>query len=308
MMMFLEPDERIFILEDDINFPLAENDLKILEDAGIRTIHNSHFICWDKLQTEDGKFDWSSFDAAIEKFLKTDMKLLLSFYYTTPTWFPDEWYIHKSNDLLQIIPNYGNLDYINAVDVFAIELLKHCKDLKNKIQLTFAIPAGGEFLWDAVMTNNFPVSDETIIRFVVGREKLLVKQYGEVWLYLHNYLGHPENWNNKRLAFLYKALAEEFPNNPIYSVQYAHFAVGRSLTGEEQQNKVTQYKNEYGIKFFVGSEYCEGLKTNIDAALRQEVYGFVTSPLHLFSQNQYTSIQPWMIDALKTANGRLNER
>jgi hypothetical protein len=308
--MFIRPDEHIIIMEDLYN-PFSLDDLHKIEDAGIKTVYVTHPFCWNLIANRvvrDSSFwDWGSVDKRLEILLKTGLKLMLPFYHTTPDWFPDEWYIQKHpTELDHNIPNYANEDFIGAVDEFLVGALNHYRDIRDRVQLTYAIPAGGEFLWDAVLTENFPATDEQIINFVVGRQKILAKQHNEIWMLFHNFLGDPMNWNNTHLPVLYQALANEFVGTDIYSIQGAHFSCGYT-TSNENQMKVKEYNKKFGIKFFVGSDYCEGLSTNFDAALEQGVRGFLTAPLHHSHPKQFKVVKPWMVDAIKEANQKFME-
>lgn len=300
--MFIRPDENIIVMDDDFYAPYSPADISRLVDAGIKTIHVPHAICWDKLQN-----GWSDLDSHIDKFLNVGLKVLLPFYYTIPLNFPDNWYIIKDSDPIKTLPNFNHSDYCEATDEFANNVLDHLSDVKDKVQLTFAIPSGGEFLWDAEITSKYPMSDETIFKFIIDRQRLLVEQHGEIWLYLHNFLGAGANWNNTRLPLLYAALRNEFPETPIYSVQFAHFTTGNVPNYEGGQMRVKEYNEKYGIQFFVGSDYCEGLTKNFDAAMEQKVRGFLTSPIHGEHPKKHQRIEPWMVDALRTANQRVQK-
>ena len=61
------------------------------------------------------------------------------------------------------------------------------------------------------------------------------------------------------------------------------------------------------MKFFVGSQYCDGLKTNFDNAIKQEAWGYITSPLHQENPVQRTLIEPWMVDDLREVNNKFKE-
>lgn len=304
--MFIEPDEHIIVMEDLYN-PFSPNDIKMVEDAGIKTVYVSASVCWDKIHPSSFHIDWVGLDRRLEKLLESNLKLLLPFYYTTPKWFPDSWYIHKHELATHILPNFANPDFERAVDNFADEILEHYAEYRDRIQLTFSIPSGGEFFWDAVQTSNYPMSDETIINFVLNRQRHLVKQHGEVWLHLHNFLGDPMNWNNTHLPFLYQAMVDEFPDTPFYSIQFAHFTCGHLQNRIDGQFKVKEYTERFGIKFFVGSDYCEGLTTNFDAGMEQKIWGFFTCPIHSENLIRHNSIEPWMVDTLRDTNKRISE-
>jgi len=306
-MMFIKPNEHIIVMEDILT-PFSYDDIRMLEDAGMTLVYLSTSIFWDKIyHRHSDTLDWYSLDARIEKFLDSGLKIILPFYHTMPTWFPDDWYIKKHELLTHIIPNYANEEYGRAVDTFAAQILDRYSNYKNRIQLTYAIPAGGEFFWDDTMTKNYPLSDEVLFQFITNRQRALVTQHGEIWLYVHNFLGNPNNWNNTHLSFLYQHLTEQFPDNPLYSIQFAHFTTAGSPNHIEGQMKVKEYNEKYVVQFFVGSEYCEGLTTNFDAAIEQKVRGFFTAPMHLTHPLKHTSVQPWMVNALRETNKKFEE-
>ena len=305
--MFITPDENVIIMEDLYN-PFSVDDLHKLEDAGIKTVYLTHPICLEKVSPAPGRvLDWSSVDDKVEKYFKTSLKVLLPFYYTMPDWFYDDCYIQKHPTLLDHnIPNYANLDYIDTVDGYISDALHHFNAYLDRVQLTYAIPAGGEFLWDSNQVEPFPVHPDEITGFVVGRQTLLARQHGEIWTLFHNFLGDSMNWNNTQLPSLYAQLEKEFPSASRYSIQGAHFSCGY-ITDKEKQMKVRTYKEKFGVQSFVGSDYCEGMIANFDAAIEQSVRGFLTAPLHHYNSKHPKSIEPWMVDAIRNTNKKFME-
>ena len=306
--MFLDPDEHILIMDEPTHL-FSLDDLHKLEDAGIKTVYGNCFIRWDEIYKQNlFELDWSSVDNVIEKYLQTNLKLLLPTYYTMPNWFPAEWYIKNTVIPTTRIPNYGNLDYRSAVDIFINQILIHYADIRDKIQLIYSIPSGGEFVYDPFQEDNLPFTDDDIIGFVMGRQKQFVKQHGEIWMSFHNWMGNPKGWNGAHLPLLYQALMDEFPNAVRYSIQFAHFAVGAySTTNLECQSKVISYNEKYGIQFFVGSQYCDGLLTKFDAAIKQKVKGYFTAPFHGENPNHPISLEPWMLADMMYANKEFRE-
>ena len=188
--MFIHPDEHIIIMEDEFYDPFNDDDIKMIVDAGIKTVHVPHSIYWDKIyQPNTSERNWFSLDAAVGKYLKTDLKLILPFYYTMPRWFHPSWYLDNTRpNPDEVIPNYANQDFALAVDGFAKEVLHHLYDLRNRVQLTYAIPSLGEFLYGGLTPDPYKIPEEFIHKFVIDRQKILKKQYNEIWLYYHNFL------------------------------------------------------------------------------------------------------------------------
>lgn len=304
-MMFLEPDEHIIFIDEPL-YPFNIEDLKRIEDAGIKTIYSNCAICWDKIYKQGSpKLDWSSADVIIDKSMHTNLKVILPFYYTMPRWFPPSWYLSNiTPEPDKVIPNYGSEELAQAIDSFANEAIEYYSDLKDKIHLIYTIPSGGEFLFNETV---HPCPDEVIHKFIIDRQKVLIKQHGEIWTLLHNFLGVEGSWNGPHLPGLYQALKDEFKDIPFYSMQFAHFAVGNVPTSWECQDMVRDYNKRFGIKFFVGSQYGDGLKINLENAIKQNIWGFVTAPFGAQNPNRPSSIEPWIADNVREANKRLRE-
>jgi hypothetical protein len=299
--MFLESDEHIIIMEDTYLNPYTITDVSMLIDAGIKTVHINDVICWNELANQYVPgYNWSALDKRIEKYLFSDLKIILPFFFTMPDWFPSDWYYIKGK-----IPNYANKEMCAAIDDFAYAILDYYSDIKDRVQFTFAIPSDGEFLWDAMIENNYPFSDDVIAEFIINRQKILIEQHNEMWIYLHTFLGAENSWNRHKLPILYQALRNEFGDIPFYSIQFAHFATGNHPTNPECQSKVAEYKDKFGIQFFIGSQYCEGLVSNFDKTIQQKVRGFITCPNMSFSTHRH--VEPWMVETIRNTNQKFNE-
>jgi hypothetical protein len=283
--MFLDNDERIIIMEDDYYFPFSLDDIKKLRDAGIKTVMIPHILNFDS-SNKDG------FLSKLSVFLSQELKVLVPFCYSDRKYTMLDW-INLSRDLLDFRLTVLD-DWLGS-------------ELRKSVQLIYAVPEGGEFLWDAMQTGNYPISDEELFRFIVYHQQFLGQEHKEIYLSLHNFLGDSKNWNNTHLPFLYEKLRSEFPNAPLYSFQYAHFSCGGTPTPIDMQYKVKRYTEDYGVKFFVGSDYCEGLTKNFDYAMKQKAYGFVTSPMHSENPIKHEHVEDWMVDTLRETNKRIND-
>jgi hypothetical protein len=279
--MFLKPSEHIIIMDDAPLISFSLDDLRKLEDAGIETVMLPHALYWG-----------SNADKQLELVLQTSLKSIIPFFYGLS---------------FQEYPNYADEGFCKSIDDFCYSTLEYYESLRSRVQFIFAIPNGGEFLWDAFKIDNFPVSDGIIAKFIIDRQKILIQQHGEIWMCLHHFLGHPKNWNNTHILNVYRAIRDEFPAAPFYSIQFAHFAVGNTPIVEPTLfAKTTLYKELFDLKVFVGSEYCEGLKTNYDKLIQQNLWGFITSPLQSFNMAKPKSIEPWMVEVIRDTNKKLN--
>lgn len=305
--MFIDDDEHVIIMEVSQFFPFSETDLMKLEDAGVRTIFLTHTIYWDQVFAPNWTDrNWSVIDSKLERFSKFNFKLTVPFHgHGMPAKFlwqdKDGWLAPRQDyiawcDYLPCTPAYDNPEYIQAVDEFAKELFHRYSD--GHIQFLYAIPYDGEFPFFPHWPD-WPISKEKVLDFILGRQKLLVEQFGEVWTSFHNQTGI---WNATHIASVYEMLQKEFPDNNRYAVQFEHFTHG---TGT--QLFVKKYAEEYGTRFFVGSNYVEGLLDNLQRGIDQKIWGFITAPLHKLNDVQHTQVEDWMIPVIRNANEKLCE-
>ena len=280
--MFLDKDEHIIVMEDTPNFIFNLDDLHKIENAGIKTVLLPRALYIDR------PIDDTGINFVLNN---SNLKVLMLFFYSNSHQRDLTYYIKRSDE----------------IDKYLKETLKHFEPIRDRVQLVFAIPEGGEFLWDCMLTEKFPVSDQEVAKFFIGRLKIMKEWHEEIWITIHNFMGHHNGWNNVHLPYLYSVLAEEFDGVPIYSLQFIHYSCGGTPTTKEQQMKVKQYKDEYGIKFFVGSNHCEGIIKNFSTLFEQEFYGFLTAPMHSENPNQQDHMKEWMVTTLRGANGSIND-
>lgn len=308
--MFIEPDEHVIIMEDVVYNPFSIDDIKKLEDGGVRTIFLTNIINWKEIYSPTwNDRNWDVIDRKIEKYLNTNLKLLIHFHgkgLPERFWWKDEegWLADKpdykvwSDYSPHHIPDYGNEEYTNAVDDFAFELFQRYSNYHNKIQFIYAIPDDGEFPffphWPTV-----PIPFDVVMEFILDIEHRLSFQFGEVWTNFHNQTGI---WNAENISEVYRILRASFLKSKRYAVQFEHFIHPIST-----QMYVKKYAEEYGVRFFVGSNYCEGLHENLERGVEQGIWGFLTAPMHYLNDVKHTKVEDWMIPVIQKANKRLCE-
>ena len=302
--MFIENDEHIVIMEDIASYPFSIDDIKKLEDASVKTVYMTNVMCWDDIYSRN---DWSSIDDRIEKYEKSNLKVIIPFY---GIGLPKKFKRNTEAELLERFdfanwftyfdesPDYGNLEYIQAVDDFAHQLFQRYSNFPRPIQFSFSIPQNGEFPFFP-HTTGWSIPNDVLLKFIVGRQRILNTQYGEIWSAYHTQTGL---WNAAYMPLLYETIRKEFPDAPYYSVQFGHF-----VNPIGAQMYVAKYAEEYGIRFLVGSNYVEGLVTNFEAGKQQNIWGFLTAPLHGENPVQHKHIEDWMIPIIRTANEKLCE-
>jgi len=288
--MFLTETDYIIIMEVKQK-PISLNDLLKLEDVGIETILLSG---WTYLGSS-----WDIFLNRIDSILEgTNLKVMLELFYSPV----HDWWlipIEQSSPSYRAYRhvNYSNPEVGSSIDECILELYSRVDSAR--VKFNYAGARGGEFLWE---NNNLacPISIEILTKFMVDRQRVIADKHGEVWTTFHHMLGG----NLTTTTAINEALYDAFPTNKYehYRVQSIQFAPTATIALEEFNRKAIQSNPR--SKYFVGSEWAEGLATNLEKALEHGVYGFLTSPMHNFVP--YTQIEDWMLDNIKEAIKRLS--
>ena len=317
--MFIEQDERIIIMDiggakgfkNGIEVPelvvrpnlLPVDDLKHLRDIGIKTVYAQGMLDWNVIQPDLGaELNFDKLDEYIERMQQSGMKAIVPFIEVAPTWKTDDWYIRRD---YYGIPNYRSEEAAMDYDAIAQALLPRYD--KKYFQLTYGIPSGGEFAvhFHAYNSRLTLPGDEilptkVLVDWVIGRNSLLEPQHNEIWTAYHH-LTHPV-WMDE----LYNAMRVEFPSSEFYGIQFTYFGPvnrRRNMIPDLQHARDT-----WGIKYFVGSEYCQGLREHTPIAIEHGVWGFITSPFHFEQRQKYTNMEDWMFDELAWSLKQLQDR
>lgn len=297
-MAFLDPDEHIIIMEVGHNIHvgphyMTPDEYKQIRDIGLKTVYHQAAINWQKIQpTADSPLDWSYLDAYMENIINAGLKALIPFIYHPPEWWPDEYFLTR---IFPYIPNYSNAEIGAALDNLAHLVIERYPPAS--IQLIYAIPADGEFpheFWPQTPTLNFLT--EYLTNFLVARQMVLSQQHGEMWTAYHLYT------NPQWLPAVYDGLRDALPDVDFYSIAFTHFIHHQ----QPLYDRVARARDKWNIKYFAGSEYCQGIHPHLPMALEQGIWGFITAPLYPGPCPE--RLEPWMLDNLKLANAALQAR
>lgn len=298
--MFLEKDERLIIIDIGYSInpiheswtPFTISELQSLEKVGVKTIWLGNRT-WLHL-------DWQIIYNDVNNVLEnTNLQILLPFFETPPD---DTWLLNGNID-------YANSDVGKSIDEVTLKFIDHFSYAKDRVQLIYSYMYGGEFVWHKgpgsiesadVVHLDPPLSSEIVAEFIVERQKILSAQHDEVWTSLHDILGYCENKHLNRPQIINEALYAEFPDCEHYRVQYSYFRL-----------MVSDYARSYikcnpRSKYFVGSDYAEGLITNFDEGLDLGVWGFVTAPI-IADNPEYTRLEDWQLENIEATIKRFNE-
>ena len=288
--MFITKTDYIIILEV-AGKPISIPDLLKLEEAGIETILLADYTYLG--------LPWNVFLNRIDSIIQeTNLKILINFFYAP---LHDWWLIPIEQSSLSYRKyrhiNYENPEVGPSIDRYMMDVLGRVD--RTRVQIIFAGAFGGEFLWED-NTTPCPVPIEVLTGFMVDRQRICANQFGEVWMMHHHNLGGNLDTTTAINDALYNAFpVDEYEHYRIQSIQFAPAATAEG----EEFNKNAVLSNSRS-KYFVGSEWTEGLKTNYDKAMEHGVYGFLTAPMHTFIPQ--VKIEDWMLDNIREAIKKLS--
>ena len=288
--MFLTKTDYIIILEM-AGKPISIPDLLKLEEAGIETIFLADYTHL--------RLPWDVFLNRIDSIIKeTNLKILINLFYAP---LHDWWLIPIEKSSISYRKyrhiNYKNPEVGPSIDQCMMDILGRVD--RTRVQIIFAGAWGGEFLWEDNATS-CPVPIDVLTGFMVDRQRICVNQFDEVWMMNHHNLGG----NLDTTTALNDAFYNAFPTDEYehYRIQAMQFTPGATPEGEEFNKGAVQSNPK--SKYFVGSEWAEGLAENCEKAIEHGAYGFFTSPMHTFIA--HTKIEDWMLGNIKEAIRKLS--
>ena len=179
--------------------------------------------------------------------------------------------------------SYTNPQTAADIDDFASLIIERYKG--KEAQLVYAMPCDGEFPVPIPRGARMETSDADFAAWVVARQRQFEAQYGEIWGAFHftcfpTYI--PPTIN---------ALKEAYPESAHYSLQYKYWNQPHNV-----HSAVRMAQETYGVKYYVGSEYIQGMKQVAPHAIAHGVR-FITSPIH--SYQEHRRVKPWMLDVIR---------
>jgi hypothetical protein len=323
-------EDEVFILFDipKVNNEYMNiNELHVLKDVGIETIQC--VLSWEKLQPQQGIYNWKEIENRILIHKKVGMKTLIQFpAYHTPHWFPDSWYTWIKPGTFAIYPyeitqdtvyrgiispwNYDAQEYKNQITQ---EIMDHfikwdimpigCHMLAGESILinnpVFFNPLEVNNFMKRWETKDFPKVGEyrtdiwlkeTCIKLSMDMYNILIHNtYSEIWSTLHPVCQYL--WPGTGVEYINDIYDACLKLNPSSINQIWYTFIQHPICFPIFKEQITKYKlNAYG-----GAEYADGLTLTVPKAKELGFQGLIICPLHPFTG--YTTIEPWMIDNIK---------
>lgn len=333
--MFIQPDEHILLFEypyirrPNICIPKLITDtriftideLKSLVDTGTRTM-----LCFQygpDIEPKMGTYDWSRFDNVIDRCQKAGMKLIVQAPSSPPCCYPIEWYAKRENgdiknDQFDPVLSFWNKDAMDYMDAL-IEMI--CKRYNSEtVLIVSSLNHEGESIYKSA---DFPVFDDFALQSfsqftgvpnakpnsgdaitldwlyqkftetIVRTQKIYAanNKQQELWMQLHwAFAGDPQS-GCRNIPEMYLTVKKETgcDINHIFFTGY-DFPLDTPLSFQET----------VGMKLWLGSCWCEGLKNNTPSAVANNFRGLVCAPIHPFLN--YKRLEPWMLETFQWAN------
>lgn len=284
--MFIQPDERLIIMDTFIR-PLEADEMHALHLAGVKTVYYLG-IRWDKMQPTPGApMDYSEIDAYIERARWAGLKVLLPFCWSFPAWKPDDWFYSRE----EIEGSYGIMSYTNPtvaaeIDEFICTLINRYRG--EDLQVVYALPCNGEFAFHKWPIDGFAHIDAfELAEWVCKRQELLAAQYGEVWTAYHPYT-NPVYWRP-----VYDTLFERYFGCKHYGIIFTYVQ-----HSQPHIKTLLDYNKQRGMTYYVGSEYVQGIRSNMDK-IKNNGMRIFTAPKHPYQKND--QVDAWALNTIAWA-------
>ena len=292
--MFIEPDEHLIIMdinEREEGYSLSISDMRKLKDAGVKTLYFMGALRWNMMQPRaDMPMNWARTDAFVERARTAKLKMLIPFLFSLPDWKPDDYYFSRAtNGQLYDVPNYDNPEVARELDEFMIEAIDRYG--ADDCQVIYSIPGNGEFALNGNGRMDYPM--EVFTDWVVARQRILVRQYDEIWTAFHPYY-NPVYWRA-----LYGALFSAYPLSKHYGIIFTY--VQHKMPHIKELLDFTRHT---GMVYYGGTEYVQGMRENVPI-LKADKARMLTAPKHPYQKHQ--EVNAWMQDEIRWAIGQYNE-
>lgn len=316
----------------------SREDYKQLADAGIKTA--VMYTNWGLIEKEFGVRDWSYLDKAIEDAASAGLKVLLSDYTWGARCLPDDWYVasqrgpekfagqlsiwnEEAQDYIDDFTYELSHRYVNErVNLFCTQSSYGESYLYHDIENIFFDKAAIESFKLYTGSNAIPVRythrtpeneplTDTWIRLqivdeMVGKNSLIMKlnKRREIWTSAHHLMVQQGAGNgSKFIRPVLDTYKQRWPDVQIHGINYTVWVHGNNY------NYRTMLKEDiakYGIDFYAGAEYCDGVKRFTPELLASEFRGFIMAPFSVLTQ--YRKLEAWMIENVKYANEAISRR
>lgn len=316
----------------------SRKDYQLLADAGIKTA--VMYTNWGLIEREFGKRDWSYLDKAIEDAASAGLKVLLSDYTWGAPCLPDDWYVASQNGVEKYMNQLSiwNKDAQDYVADFTREMAARYANERVNIFCTQAA-YGESYLFHEILNifydkaalasfrtyagagavprpygyrdpSNEPITDawigRSIIETMLRRNGLIMELNNrkEIWTSAHHLMVQQGAGNgSKFLRFVLDAYKECWPDALLHGIQYTVWVHGNNFN---YRTMLREDITKYGIDYYAGAEYCDGIKRFTAELLASEFRGFIVAPFSILTD--YHKLESWMLENIEHANKAISGR
>ena len=339
-MSFIAADEFIILMDSSL---LRPDDLRRLRDAGVRTMYA--YLSWAGIERTPGAYDWAPVETQIARAQQADMKLLLRCYEQAPAFFPADWYLAtQEGQVWREWAGWGGPQRHTILSPWCAEaqaaelaFMRRCQELfgSDRVQLYAGVAHDGEVLLPGMVSSYYDPHAQASFEHYTGGPGLPadLATYAEMtpatqtvtWLArsLAPYVAaqqavFPEIWlslverdgpfaetfesgprsGNWLAPLLYRDLPQRL-GKPLNTLLFEVYRAGGT------QGALRNVLGGLEGCTWVGSQFCEGLRANTDAAIAEGLRGFITAPVHDQRPGRF---EDWMLETITWSMARWAQR
>jgi hypothetical protein len=140
---------------------------------------------------------------------------------------------------------------------------------------------------------------QSIIEAMCKRNRLIMDLNGreEIWTSAHHLWAYQGAGSGAQyIRDVLDAYVATFPGVKINGINYTYWVHGNNFNYAPM---LDQDIDKYGIDFYVGAEYCEGIPVFLPHLLKSKIRGFIVAPFSVLTN--HSTLEDWMLDNIRHA-------
>jgi len=324
-MTFLKPDDYIILMDwnetpqtlahlDDPSRTMSLDELKAAKDLGINTVITQ--IYWNNVEPSIGNAEWEYPDTMMEKYVAADLRAMLMSPVLVPLDAPDDYYFKYEDGTLEKLSfSIWNKEAMELQRNFLERMVE--RYASPDVQIVLGEFNGGEFVlplragfYDTSALAQFGgrpdpnVQDprtiewlrESVVNHYLDMQEPLVKQHGEIWDALHQYIAyfHPASGDQFQTD-IHAAYHNKWPDVDVVLLQYTFMY---HAPNPVYMNHIYNLR-DMGAKVIIEANWTSGLKESTPLAISEGFSGQICCPVHPWADGGVSAyLRPEQFEAM----------